>query len=81
MINFNIMRKQPSQLTIAQLLKEALAGVESVRAVSRATGIAQPSLARFLSGKQSLHLDSADKLVRFFGIKIVRPPRRAKKGR
>jgi len=75
------MRNTQAQPTIAELLKEALAEVESVRAVARATGVAQPCLVRFLSGKQSLHLDNADKLAEHFGFKVTRPKRRAKKGR
>jgi len=54
--------------TMTELLKQALSETESLRGVERATGVKNPSLVRFLQGKQSLRLDLADKLAVFFGI-------------
>jgi len=60
--------------TMTEVLRQSLADSESVRAVSRATGVPQCSLSRFLAGKQ-LRLDMADRLAAYFGVE-VRPPRR-----
>ena len=57
---------------MTELLRQALAEVESVRAVARETGIQQASLVRFLRGEQSLRLDKADILVAYFGIEVRR---------
>ena len=62
---------------MTQLLREALAECESLRAVERATGVKNPSLVRFLAGKQSLRLDKADVLAEYFGIES----RQARKGK
>ena len=64
--------------TMTKLLKQALSEADSLRAVERATGVKNPSLVRFLQGKQSLRLDLADKLADHFGI-VSRRSRR--KGR
>lgn len=63
---------------MTELLREALAECESLRAVERATGVKNPSLVRFLAGKQSLRLDKADALAKHFGIECKRPPRKRK---
>lgn len=78
MIRMDIMSNTPTQPMMTELLREALAACESVRAVSRATGIPQPSLSLFLRGVQSLRLDSADTLARYFGIEVRRPRKRRK---
>jgi len=52
---------------------------ESLRAVTRATGVPQCSLSRFLAGKQ-LRLDMADRLAAYFGVEVRPPARRRKKG-
>ena len=62
------MRNAQAQVTISGLLLEALAEVESVRAVARATGVPQPCLVRFMAGRQSLRLDNAEALAAYFGI-------------
>jgi len=74
------MRNTQAQPAMTELLREALAECESVRAVTRATGVAQACLSRFLAGKQSLRLDMADRLARYFGIVSRRPKRRQRKG-
>ena len=67
--------------TMAELLKAALAKrKESLRTIAAGAGVNHVSILRFAQGKQSLSLDVADKLARYFGIKVTRPPRRAKKG-
>ena len=57
--------------TMTEMLREALANAESVRAVARETGVQQASLVRFLKGGQSLRLDVADKLATFFNIECT----------
>ena len=61
--------------TMTELLKQSLSEVDSLRAVERATGVKNPSLVRFLQGKQSLRLDLADKLAAHFGIESRRKGR------
>ena len=72
------MRNKQAQPTMTGLLRDALAEVESVRAVARATGVAQPCLVRFLAGKQSLRLDIADRLAAYLGIEVRRLRERRK---
>ena len=64
--------------TMTELLKQALREVDSLRAVERATGVKNPSLVRFLQGKQSLRLDLADKLAEHFGIESRRTRRKGR---
>ena len=40
-------------------------------AIARETGVQRMSIVRFLSGKQSLRLDAADKLAAYFGLEVV----------
>jgi len=68
----------PKRKTITELLREALADAESVRAVARATGLTHVALARFLKGQQSLRLDLADRLAAYFGIECRRTRRKGK---
>ena len=65
--------------TMTDVLRQSLADSASVRAVSRATGVPQCSLSRFLAGKQ-LRLDMAERLAAFFGVE-VRPPARGSHGK
>ncbi len=53
---------------MTELLREALAEAESLRAVERATGVKRQSLMKFIRGEQTLRLDAADKLAEHFGI-------------
>jgi hypothetical protein len=62
------MKRKRKKPTMTELLREALAECESLRAVERATGVKNPSMVRFLAGKQSLRLDKADALAEHFGI-------------
>ena len=57
---------------MTDLLREALAEVDSLRAVGRAAGVKHPSLIRFRRGEQSLRLDLADRLALYFGIEVRR---------
>ncbi len=74
-----------SKPTMTELLREALTEADSLYAVAKATGVQKASLIRFVSGRQSLRLDIADRLATFFNIESrqvgrvnhgKRPPRR-----
>jgi len=68
------MRAKQPKPTMTELLRAALAErTESLRAIERATGVANPPLVRFLAGKQTLRLDTAEKLAAYFGIEVRRP--------
>ena len=56
---------------MTDLLRQALAEAESVRAVCRATGLQPSALTRFMQGT-SLRLDLADRLAAHFGIECRR---------
>ena len=60
---------------MTQLLREALAEAESLRAVERATGVKRQSMMKFLRREQSLRLDKADVLAAYFGIEVKRKGR------
>jgi plasmid maintenance system antidote protein VapI len=45
-------------------------------AIARKAGVQRMSIVRFLSGRQSLRLDAADKLAAFFGLEVVQRKRR-----
>jgi len=59
-------------VTMTDLLREALAQCESLSAVERATGLKRQSLMKFLRGEQSLRLNLADKLAEHFEIECRR---------
>jgi len=58
--------------TMTQLLKEALLDCDSLYRVVKDTGVQLASLIRFRRGAQSLRLDKADVLARYFGVKVSR---------
>jgi plasmid maintenance system antidote protein VapI len=68
--------------SLEDLLREALvARPVAFRTIEAATGVPNPVLCRFVAGKQTFRLDSADKLARYFGIRILPPkPARKRKG-
>jgi len=58
---------------MADVLRQAIADSGlTVAAVARGAGIAQPVLHRFAKGERDLTLDTAEKLVRYFGL-VLRP--------
>lgn len=63
---------------MTDLLRQAMAEVDSIRGVARATGLDHASLLRFVSGEQSLRLDKADKLAEHFGIECRKTSRKRK---
>ncbi|MBI4717165.1 MAG: hypothetical protein HY763_05115 [Planctomycetes bacterium] len=70
------MRTQKSGKTMTELLREALREADSLYGVAKATGVQKASLIRFVSGRQSLRLDMADRLAAHFGVKCERRNRR-----
>jgi plasmid maintenance system antidote protein VapI len=62
------MPKRDGIETMSELLREALADTDSLRAVERATGVKRQSMMKFIRGEQSLRLDLADTLAAHFGI-------------
>ena len=61
---------------MTELLREALAEADSLRAIATATGIQRASLQRFRDRTQSLRLDVADQLAAYFGIECRRTRRK-----
>lgn len=60
------------KLTITEVLQGAVerSGL-SLYAISRATGLNEDSLSRFMRRQQSLRLDKADILAAYFGIRCI----------
>lgn len=57
--------------TISETLRRAIAeSGASYKGLSRETGVARASLMRFVTGRQSLRLDVADRLAEHFGFEL-----------
>ena len=52
----------------ATLLKAIKESNESIYAIAKASGVDKVALGRFVSGKQTLRLNRADKLAAHFGL-------------
>jgi transcriptional regulator with XRE-family HTH domain len=73
MLQGKSMPKPRKPLSLTQILRDELAAVPSVNAVAKATGVNQPSLARFLRGEtDSLSFESASTLLDYLGYTIVK---------
>ena len=57
---------------LKKAIAEAIAGGVSIRSIARAADTSHPSLIKFLRGDQSIRLDKADNLARYFGIVSTR---------
>ena len=65
--------KRKTYDTMTEALREAIAESElSFKALERETGVLRQSLMKFARGEQSLRLDVADKLAKFFQFRIER---------
>jgi len=65
--------KRTTYDTMTEAIRKAIAESElSFKALERETGVLRQSLMKFAAGEQTLRLDAADKLVRFFGFQILR---------
>lgn len=64
---------ETSRPTIADTLRRAIEeSGESVYAIAKGSGIAQPVLHRFVAGERDLTTRTADKLLVYFGFDLVR---------
>jgi len=64
--------------TLTEALRAAISECElSFKSLERETGIVRQSLMKFARGEQSLRLDMADKLAKFFQIEVLRKRGRA----
>jgi hypothetical protein len=68
-------------VTFAEQLKAAIRESELSRyAISKATGVDQGWLCRFLKGQSSMSFETADKILECLGREVVIKPRRMRKG-
>lgn len=68
-----------SELELAALLRKTIQDCgKSLNVLSKECGVSNPQLSRFVRGERSLSLDSAEKLLRYFGLR-VQPAEPAKK--
>jgi plasmid maintenance system antidote protein VapI len=59
------------KLTMAETLRKAIQDSgETVAALARGAGIAQPVLHRFAKGERDLTLDTAERLARYFNLEL-----------
>lgn len=60
------------QQTLADVIRKAIedSGL-SVYAVAKRSGVSQPVVHRFASGERDMTLETADKVCRFLGLKLV----------
>ena len=60
------------------ILKETIRGSGlSLNELSKRTGVSNPQLSRFMRGDRSLTLPAAEKLVTYFGLRLVRSDKAA----
>ena len=58
--------------SLADQLRDAIAqSGQTIYAVAKGSGIADQVLRRFVNGERDLTLTTADKLMRFFGLKLA----------
>jgi plasmid maintenance system antidote protein VapI len=69
------MKAKHEQLTMTELLRQALTEADSINGVAVKADVQKTSLIRFLRGEQSLRLDMADRLAKHFGIVSTRKAR------
>jgi DNA-binding phage protein len=66
---------------ITERIQEAIrSGGMSRYAISKATGVDQALLCRFLQGKSSMALDTVDKVLSAMNLEVVIRPRSTRKG-
>ncbi|MCY2927146.1 MAG: hypothetical protein NT031_17275 [Planctomycetota bacterium] len=63
---------------MTDLLRKAICETGSFRAIETATGVKRQSLMRFVRGEQSLRLDLADRLAKYFNIESRQTRRKAR---
>lgn len=71
--NYYMMASRKTYDSMTEAIREAIAESElSFKAIERESGVVRQSLMKFAAGKQSLRLDAADKLAKFFDIQVSR---------
>jgi predicted transcriptional regulator len=64
---------QPASDALTAILRKAIIeSGESLKGLSKATGIERMSLSRFADGQRSLRLDKAGILADYFGLRLVK---------
>ena len=66
------MSRSRPKAAITDLLRDTIvkSGVPLL-VLERETGVVRASIRRFISGRQSIRLDMADKLAAYYGLKLV----------
>lgn len=65
-------KKSGDRPTMAETIRRAVQeSGDSVAAVARGAGVVQPVLHRFMAGERDLTLRVADRLVRYFNLRLV----------
>jgi plasmid maintenance system antidote protein VapI len=65
---------------ITDLLRQTIiASKIPLLTLEQETGVQRASIMRFVRGEQSLRLDIADKLAAYFGLALVRSPKKEKR--
>jgi plasmid maintenance system antidote protein VapI len=60
---------------MAETLRTLIAASgKSTTAIARESGIPQPVLHRFIAGERTITIDTADKLLAYFHLELVRRP-------
>ena len=65
-------RKPKSISNLTSALRKAVANTEAnYHELERQTGVKRQSLMKFVRGEQSLRLDMADRLAKYFGLELT----------
>lgn len=73
--------KQPDPTFSDQVRQAILKCGQSRYAISRATGVDQATLSRYMAGKSELKTGTLDILFQYLGLRLVQDGPRRKKGR
>jgi plasmid maintenance system antidote protein VapI len=66
--------------TLSDRLRQAIQSAEQSRyEIGLAVGVAQSVLSRFVAGKRSITLDTADRLAAYLGLSLLPTPTTARK--
>lgn len=69
-------KPKPTSNLTAALLNAVISSEASYRELERQTGVKRQSLMRFVRGEQSLRLDMADRLAKYFGLELTERKRK-----
>lgn len=66
-------RKSKQYRSMTEALRQTILESEvNFRELERETGVKRQSLMKFARGEQSLRLDMADRLAKYFGLEVVK---------